>query len=107
GLYPFITSTAVDDASPQCFTIRDRELWIGTSDNGIITYDMDTREVTTYDQTNGLKSDFIYNIITDDEGDVWAGTGFGIHRISFKDSQPVIYFYGKEQGVTGMESNHN
>ncbi len=107
GVYPFVTNTAVDNALPQCFTMRGRELWIGTSDNGIITYNLDTREVTTYDQEHGLRSDFIYNIITDDEGDVWAGTGFGIHRISFKDSTPVIYSYGKEQGVTGMESNHN
>ncbi len=107
GVHPFITNTAVDNALPQCFTLRGRELWIGTSDNGIISYDLDTRRVATYGQQNGLRSDFIYNIIVGDDGDIWAGTGFGIHRISFKDSMPVIYSYGKEQGVTGMESNHN
>jgi len=106
-LYPYVTNTVADNAQPQCFTMRGGELWIGTSDNGIIRYNPATRQATVYDKSNGLRSDFIYNITTDRKGNIWAGTGDGIHRISFAEQTPVIYVYGKGQGVTGLESNHN
>ena len=105
---PFVTGTALDSFSAQCFTKRGRELWVGTSDNGIIAYHLDTRRTVVINQSNGLQSDFIYNIITDEAGDIWAGTGYGIHRISLNDkAEPSVYFYGKGHGMRGMESNHN
>lgn len=110
GTFKFLkTGTAIDSASVLCFTIRNNnELWIGTSDNGVIRYNMSTGEIFDINKSNGLRSDFIYNIITDNDGNVWAGTGFGIHKISINDEdKPVIKFFGKNQGVTGMESNHN
>lgn len=103
----FITHAAPDSSVAQCFTMRGNQLWIGTSDNGLICYDLKTHVYNTYNKSNGLHSDFIYNLVTDNEGNVWAGTGFGIHKISFSSGSPVIYFFGREQGVTGMESNHN
>lgn len=104
---PFVTHAAPDSSVAQCFTMRGSQLWIGTSDNGLICYDLKTHVYNTYNKSNGLHSDFIYNLATDNEGNIWAGTGFGIHKISFNNGSPVIYFYGREQGVTGMESNHN
>lgn len=103
------TKTIVDSFSSLCLTLRNKEeLWIGTSDNGIIRYNLETAEASGINKSNGLRSDFIYNIITDNDGNVWAGTGFGIHKISIsEEDKPVIKFFGKSQGVTGMESNHN
>jgi signal transduction histidine kinase len=103
------TNTAVDSSSALCFTLRGSdELWIGTSDNGVIRYNMRTGDYLVINKNNGLRSDFIYNIITDDNNNVWVGTGFGIHRITTGgDGDPVIKFFGKSQGVAGMESNHN
>lgn len=107
SVHPFITNGAPDSATAQCFTLRGRELWIGTSDNGIIVYNLENNTSFVINKSNGLYSDFIYNIITDDQGNVWTGTGYGIHKIMMRDNMPVIAFYGKEQGVMGMESNHN
>lgn len=101
------TNGAADSSSPQCLMTRGRELWIGSSDNGIICYNMDSKKTTVINKNNGLKSDFIYNIIADDTGNVWVGTGFGIHKISTLRGKYKVQFYGKEQGITGMESNHN
>ncbi len=107
-VYPFVTGTRLDSASTQCFTLRGRELWAGTSDDGIIVYHLDKKTTVPINQSNGLQSDFIYNIVVDNSGDVWAGTGYGIHRITLKDgSEPSVYFYGKGHGMRGMESNHN
>lgn len=104
---PYITNAAPDSAYSQCFTTRGNELWIGTSDNGLICYNMKTHACHVFNKSNGLHSDFIYNLVTDNEGNIWAGTGFGIHKISFSKGTPLIFFYGKGQGVSGMESNHN
>lgn len=104
----FITNAAVDSYSVQCFTLKGRDIWMGSSDNGVIRYNMDTRKSTIINKSNGLRSDFIYNIVADNDGNIWAGTGFGIHRIRMNEQdEPQVAFYGKTQGITGMESNLN
>jgi len=106
-VYPYTTGTILDTAVPQCFTKRGSDLWVGTSDNGVVYYNLDSRRTFTIDKKNGLQSDFIYNIIIDDNGNIWAGTGYGIHRISINaQGHPSVYFYGKGHGMRGMESNH-
>jgi len=105
---PFVTHTIIDSSSIQCFIMRGRELWLGSGDNGVIRYNFDTKKISTINKTNGLRSDFIYNMVADDDDNVWVGTGFGIHKISLKaDGEPVVNFYGKAQGIMGMESNIN
>lgn len=108
-LTDFTANKTVDSASALCLALRNNnELWIGTSDNGVLRYNLKTGECSGINKSNGLRSDFIYNIITDDNDNIWLGTGFGIHRVSINtDGKPVIKFYGKSQGVAGMESNHN
>lgn len=107
-VYPFTTGTMLDSTAPQCFTLCGRQLWTGTSDNGIICYHLEEHRAFAINKSNGLESDFIYNITTDDDGNIWAGTGFGIHRVSIRaDGQPSVFFYGKGHGIRGMESNHN
>lgn len=104
----FITNTELDKAEPQCFTLKGDELWTGTSDNGVIVYNLRTGKTFVINRSNGLQSDFIYNIIEDDNGNIWTGTGYGIHRISMStDGKPSVYFFGKGHGMKGMESNHN
>ncbi len=107
NLIQFKTNTAADSSTPQCFAIRGKELWIGTSDNGVICYNRLSGKAFAMNKSNGLHSDFIYNIITDNDGNIWLGTGYGIHKISLAGGKPSVQFYGKNQGITGMESNHN
>ncbi len=103
----FKTNTATDSFVAECLAIQGDRLWIGTSDNGVIAYNMHTGKSIIINKSNGLQSDFIYNITTDKEGNVWVGTGFGIHKITLKGTEPVVTFYGREDGIAGMESNHN
>ena len=104
----FITNTAIDSSSVQCFVLKDKELWMGCNDNGVIRYNMVTHKARIINKNDGLRSDFIYNITTDNDSNIWVGTGFGIHKIKMADDdEPQITFYGKAQGITGMESNIN
>jgi ligand-binding sensor domain-containing protein/signal transduction histidine kinase len=104
---PFRTNTQADSFRAKCFVMQGRNLWMGSSDYGIIRYNLDTRSVLVINKGNGLRSDFIYNLVTDNDGNVWAGTGFGIHKIRMNKDEPHVTFYGKAQGITGMESNIN
>lgn len=105
---PFMTGTVIDSSAIQCFIMRGRELWLGSSDNGLIRYDLNTGKAYRINKSNGLRSDFIYNIVTDDDDNVWVGTGFGIHKVQVKpDGETAVTFFGKAQGITGMESNIN
>ncbi len=104
----FVTNTVADSSPINCFVKKGNELWMGSSDNGVIRYNMDTHAQLVINKADGLRSDFIYNIMDDDEGNIWVGTGYGIHKLSFDSKgRPAVAFYGKEQGVTGMESNIN
>jgi ligand-binding sensor domain-containing protein/signal transduction histidine kinase len=109
SLSPFKTNSIIDSSSVLCFTMRgNNELWVGTSDNGVMRYNIQSGTCSVINKSNGLHSDFIYNIVADNSDNVWIGTGFGIHKISIgSEDQPIIKFYGKSQGVSGMESNHN
>lgn len=104
---PFITHKSPDSASLQCLTKNGNNLWIGTSNNGLIYYNLQSEKSFVLNKNNGLASDFIYNLTTDNEGNIWAGTGFGIHKITLqKNGKTIIEFFGKGQGILGMESNH-
>ena len=103
----FTTHTIADSNCIQCFARYGDYLWIGTSDNGVVYYNLKTAKGGIINKSNGLRSDFIYNIIADDMGNIWIGTGFGIHKIQLINNRSFVTFYGKGQGVTGMESNLN
>jgi signal transduction histidine kinase/ligand-binding sensor domain-containing protein len=106
--FAYLTNTVLDSTTVQCFTIIGDVLWAGTSDNGIIAYNLKTGHHNYFNKQTGLQSDFIYNIISDDYGNIWAGTGYGIHQIyQEKNGRYSIRFYGKAQGIGGMESNLN
>jgi ligand-binding sensor domain-containing protein/signal transduction histidine kinase len=106
-VYQFKTNAAPDSASTQCLTLKGDELWLGTSDNGLICYNLKTKKSFVINKANGLQSDFIYNVIADDEGNIWAGTGYGIHKLYKRGNTYAVKFYGKEHGISGMESNQN
>jgi len=107
-LLPFTTGTLADSASINCFILQGENIWMGSSDNGVIRYNRNTRKILVINKLNGLRSDFIYNIIADNEHNIWVGTGYGIHKIKMNDRDVAqVTFYGKAQGITGMESNIN
>lgn len=107
-LTQLITNTIADKTEIQCLLYKDGNIWLGTSENGLLIYNLKTKKSFSLNRTNGLQSDFIYHLSADDKNNVWIGTGYGIYRVKWTNSQRyLIDFYGKKEGVKGMESNHN
>ena len=107
SLRPFITNTAADSAQVVCLRFHNNTIWIGTVDNGIFSYSLLDGHSKHIDRSNGLQSDFIYNIYASLNGYVWAGTGYGICRIQAAPAHPSVTFFGRTAGLVGMESNRN
>lgn len=105
---PYKTGTIVDSSHVQCLIKQGGYIWFGCHENGVIRYHVGAHDALRINKQNGLRSDFIYNIIADKTGSIWVGTGYGIHKIVLNDEQnPLVTFYGTGKGITGMESNSN
>jgi len=62
----------LDVSYPSSMAIRGKEVWIGTSGNGIRIINRETNKVTRLDVLNGLKSNEIHHIKME-ENHVWIG----------------------------------
>ncbi|NDC41818.1 MAG: hypothetical protein EBZ77_09750, partial [Chitinophagia bacterium] len=103
----WLTHTLADSSLVNCMVTMGNDLWLGSSDNGILKWNKATGKLMVINKRDGLRSDFIYNITDDGRGNIWAGTGYGIHKITLHNDTPVVHFYGRDAGVTGTESNIN
>ncbi|MBK3517436.1 sensor histidine kinase [Carboxylicivirga marina] len=80
-------------------------IWFATYTNGLIRYDGENWKV--FDTEKGLSSDNIYSVISDIDGNVFAGAQNGIDKISISTSGSVIdvIHYDKHDGFIGIENN--
>ena len=72
--------------------LRNREgrLWIGTQ-NGLFSLSGDTVGIT---RISGLANNCIRSLVLDADGNVWAGTSYGISRIT-----PTVVNLGADDGI--------
>jgi signal transduction histidine kinase/ligand-binding sensor domain-containing protein len=101
-------SPVFDSVVAQCMVKHNDVLYLGTSEKGIIAFNCLDKKYNYFNTKSGLSSDFIYNLLQDGLGNIWAGTGMGICKLSSSETkQPKIKFYGKANGIIGLESNSN
>lgn len=96
-------------ASVLCLAKNKDNIWIGTTDKGVINFNYKTGKTINYTSINGLPSNFIYSIDVSVKNKAWIGTGFGISNLQLNDSGKVLAIknYGRSDGLLGMECNHN
>ena len=56
---------------------------IGTDDRGIFTWNKITGQVKNYTTKEGLNSNTIFSLATDENSVIWTGTGRGVNRLFF------------------------
>lgn len=97
------------NSSMLCMDVKNGHVWLGTTDRGLLNWDLKTGRVINYSTASGLPSNFIYSIYVTDKKTVWTGTGFGISNLFLTDSGTVraVKNYGRAEGLLGMECNHN
>lgn len=107
NLHRFVTGSGADSGQIICMDFRKGTIWLGTVDNGVYSYQLAGGKTLHVNRSNGLRSDFIYNVCAVSDNEVWVGTGYGICSISDIWNKPRVKFYGRNAGLIGMESNRN
>jgi len=97
------------NASVLCLFKNKNNIWVGTTDKGVLSLDITSGKTITYTTADGLPSNFIYSIDVSDRHKAWIGTGFGISNLQLGDEGKVLAIknYGRSDGLLGMECNHN
>lgn len=77
--------------------IRDMEVvgnqvWLATSGNGLIKYDMRIGKEDSLDTKNGFPSDYINSLVYND-GFLWIGTSQGLFRLNMADNNVTEFRY--------------
>ena len=62
-------------------------LIFATLGDGMITWNLKTKVTKRYVVANGLNSNDIYSIATDNRNNLWVGTGRGINKLTFNHAQ--------------------
>ena len=87
--------------------LQNDELWIGTSQNGIIVHDLKTSESHSISKSNGLPNHMIYAILPHNDEYLWISTNKGIAQIYQDYSKPNVLnqLYSISDGIVSDEFN--
>jgi class 3 adenylate cyclase/streptogramin lyase len=91
--------------SASCFT-QDSEgrIWVGTEGQGIVVL-KDGKEAQRFTTDQGLLSNVIKALATDDHGHVWIGTTKGLNK--WRHKQEGFIAFTERAGFTGIEVKPN
>lgn len=83
-------------------------LVIGTDDRGVFVWNKATGGVKNYNTKDGLNSNTIYSLVTDDHGVIWVGTGRGANRFLYDEKGKTFIVKGNGSSRNPiLESNQN
>jgi len=102
---PEVENTMIFNINPY----RDSLVLIGSGGAGVVVYDPGTGERKSLTTRDGLISDFVYFVVSDEEENIWIGTEKGISRIRLNDRLEIVesLSFDHENGLTGIETNQN
>ncbi len=104
-----INKKEFNNSSVLCLAIQKENIYVGTTDKGVLNWNLKTGKIINYNTENGLPSNFIYSIYVSDKQKAWIGTGFGISNLQLDNDDKItaIKNYGRSDGLLGMECSHN
>lgn len=85
---------------------KNSNLWIGTFGSGLYCI-KPNNDIENYSVKNGMLSNNVYSIYSDDNNVVWVGTDRGIHQLTYHQliNGAIIKSYGVNEGFVGLECN--
>ncbi|MBS2097814.1 hybrid sensor histidine kinase/response regulator transcription factor [Carboxylicivirga linearis] len=72
-------------------------IWIGTRSQGLNCLDMNSDTVTYFMKQGGLASNAVYNILPDENDNIWLGTDMGLVKFNMVDY--AVENYNREYGL--------
>ena len=65
-------------------------VWLGSDGKGVVSYDIKTDSCTVYTKSDGLLSNYIYQLEFDKRGNLWIGGQKGIEKANVNDQNKII-----------------
>ncbi len=91
------------------YSYKDSLLLVGTAGAGVAVINPSSKQHKLITTREGLASDFIYFVASDDKDYVWIGTEKGINRLLLDGQLEVVenLHFNYDNGLTGVETNQN
>jgi len=86
------------------------QAWIGTAGRGLFQSSSieSPLQFKKWKTDKPLTSDNVYQLIFDQEENLWVGSELGIDKIEFENNQfKTLQHFGKNEGFIGIETCHN
>ncbi|MFT3747284.1 MAG: two-component regulator propeller domain-containing protein [Agriterribacter sp.] len=85
-------------------------IWIGTLGNGLLSYNINTTQLSSYTEQEGLPNSTVYGILDDEFNNLWISTNKGICSFNLpapkKDhNQSLFRVFKMSDGLQGNEFN--
>jgi signal transduction histidine kinase/ligand-binding sensor domain-containing protein/AraC-like DNA-binding protein/FixJ family two-component response regulator len=78
--------------------------WLGTEGQGAYMYNPKRKETKHFGMDEGLPSDIVYGILSDNNGNLWMSSNYGISRLNIQSNKIKNYTYS--DGLQGNEFNY-
>lgn len=75
------------------------DVWVGTVGGGLVRLDPQSGATTPYTTAEGMPSDLVFGVLSDDDGRVWASTSRGLARLVPETGRILVY--DEDQGLPG------
>ncbi|MFN4316408.1 MAG: two-component regulator propeller domain-containing protein [Chitinophagaceae bacterium] len=82
---------------------------LGTTDNGLLYWELGTDQVYSCNKSDGLLDNQVFSIFEDKAGNIWVGTGTGAQLVSFdeKTRSFKVRRFSRAHGYESAETNLN
>lgn len=80
-------------------------IWFATEGGGITKLDSARKKFTFFTTSNGLRGDFVYKILEDDEKTLWTTTSNGLVNFGTHFQNPVVYT--RANGLLSNQFNYH
>lgn len=90
--------------------IRENNIYLGTLGDGIwVVNKQSPREIKKLSGVKQLNSENIYQIIFDNENNLWAGTEKGVNKIVLDENNSIsdVFYFDRSNGFLGIETCQN
>jgi len=90
--------------------IRGNNIFLGTLGDGIwVVNKQSPREIKKLSGVKELNSENIYQIIFDNENNLWAGTEKGVNKIVLDENNSIsdVFYFDRSNGFLGIETCQN
>ena len=81
----------VDNNSINNLWIQNNNILLGSESQGLTIINMDNNNISIFNESNGLKNNFIASLLIDNNENIWVATNTGINSISLKTSRIIKF----------------